>query len=444
MTVITWAPSRGTFDWSDAANWQGGVLPGTEDIARIWGSSGSSHVEVTSAVAVREVQMNALHTILVETSTGSITANTLDLVAGTMELGAANNFGPVTITDGTSIVQISADGALGRKPVSDQGGMIDATADTTFRNALTLHEDGDLAASAGHTLLLEGAFTATAPVQDQAVQIWFGNSGIIYNQTVATGTVELAGKSFTLAAPAEWIEIKSGTVTSASGGHSVEANEMFNQAAQVTLDAGATLNTGNFGTSVTLHDLTGAGTLESARYNTHIAGADFAGTFATGARIIADGTNVLTGNAGARFIMGAGTDSLDLSSMKSAFTLSAPSGSSATVIIGEGASHAHFLDFQAGHLTIDTVFADTDSVRYLDSAGRVQMVINHGPGGAMPTSLYFYGISTPGDIVVGNDGHGHLEFTYNTAPGEAHAQHDAAVASATAEAAFVPPSHDLF
>jgi cytoskeletal protein CcmA (bactofilin family) len=441
MATIVWGHTSGTGDWTTAADWQGGAEPTTADIAKF--SIGSSNqptyeIDVTTAVAVDEVLVNAANAFLSESASGSITAQTLNMGKGLISLNAVNSFAHVT---NAGLAEFSVDGAFGIHTIITSG-VFEAMANTEMHNPFEIKGTAQFDAAAGCTVKYLGAVTATT----SGPTIEFGSDAPI-NQGVqnATGTVELGGTSYSQpgTVSSTTIDIGSGTVLSGTGAHAVEADEMFSSALFINLDAGATLDVGHFGTNVSLRDLSGLGTLKDNSDATVITlqGATFDGNIVGGSKLTIVGGDTLGGGIGTTAItMGLGAN-LNLSTATGNFTISAPDDA-ATVTVG---SHTvnHFTDFQDGHLTIDTAFDEHDLVTFKETAAYTEMVVH--PGGSVAaTAFYFYGLTTPGDIVLGGDANGHLQVTYDAAAAEAHAQHDAAVAAAVADAAFVPPPHDLF
>ncbi|HEY2070843.1 MAG TPA: hypothetical protein VGG48_14910 [Rhizomicrobium sp.] len=438
MATILWNENSGTFDWTDPTQWEGGAVPGSGDTAKLSGTQHVSIAKIDTAIAVHEIIMNAVHSTIDEISTGSITATELDYISGTLILNAVNTF---TTVDIGSYVEIGADGALGKRAVFEQGGMIEADANVNFRNALNIQNDAQLSAKAGFTETTWGAISAdTLPeATDVSAQIFFGSTNALYGDANATGTVELGGTSFALnSEDGLIIEIMGGTVKSGSGQHALGADEMFNDATQVTLDSHTLLDVGHFGTAVTLSNLTGQGTLEDSgdAVTITLTAADFTGTISGNSKLATSGANVLAGGIGNASIAMAASSSLDLVEATGHYTLTS-AGLGARLTIGSGTVN-HIDGFNSGNLTIDTNFAQYDLVVFKSGDGYEQAVIHPGHGAAT-TSIYFYGLTSSAGINVGNDGSEHLQFTYG-----APAEHAAAIENAVAEASFVPMDHGLF
>ena len=91
--VIQWDGGAGTFNWADANNWVGNILPGSSDEAVI--GSGFAGITVTSSGNVAIQKLTCAATLQVNGGTFSLTSSTdsssttsLSLVGGTLD-GAA-------------------------------------------------------------------------------------------------------------------------------------------------------------------------------------------------------------------------------------------------------------------------------------------------------------------------------------------------------------------
>ena len=115
MASITWNGTSG--DWTDAADWNGGVVPGAADTADFTGA-GAYTVTLYSAVSVGGVVMDAANALFYDA--GSLTvAGTFSLQAGTFALayGSLNGgtlalAGGILAAEGGSLNGVAVQGAL--------------------------------------------------------------------------------------------------------------------------------------------------------------------------------------------------------------------------------------------------------------------------------------------------------------------------------------------
>lgn len=417
-------------DWSVGTNWSLGTPPTSSESA-IFRTDLPYRVDITTAVTARSLYLNAPALTLVESSTGSMTIRNMNFASGTSTLNGDNSFYTTTIN---ADVRIGSDHALGNRAVTLEAGHLTALSSMTLHNEIDVAiQDaiGSISVQTGDTLTLDGPLALSG-----------AGDGIVFGYN-ANGTVVIAGKSYSDTGPAPIVDIMYATVASGSAARNVAATGLFQSAGSIDITTG-TLDLTHFGAGLTtLHGLSGFGEVEntaSLRTLT-LSGADYDGNFAGKFALVAEGTNTLGGTLGTVGItMGAGTDTLDLSAAQGSFHISAPAGSNATVTVsGKPGQTDHFIDFQDGHLSIDTTFASDAHVTFTDRAGSVRVTVSPN-GGGTAGNLYFDGINSHTHFVVGNDGHGHLELTWS--PAEIGPSHDAAVQGAVAEASYVPPPHD--
>ncbi len=434
MATIIWENiSTPVSNWTTAADWQGGVVPGPADTAKIsigGGSEPTYEVDITTAIDVAAIVQASDISFLNESSAGSITTATLDLDHGILALNAVN---AITHAHINSIAEFSVDGAFGTNTIFANDGFLYGTTNLSLSNAVSFTDITGFDAAAGDTVKYLGSLTATS----NGPTIEFGSIGL-----GATGTVEIAGTSYTRdgGTAGSIIDVTAGTVISGTGAHSGAADAMFSDAGHVTINGGATLDVGHFGTAVTLTDLSGTGTVKdsSDAVTITLSGADFAGDISGNSKLDISGTNALGGDVGNTSIAMDAASSLDLTAATGHYTITS-AGAGSTLDIGSGTVN-HVDGFNSGNLTIDTTFDQHDLVVFKTGSGYEQAVIHPGHGAAT-TSVYFFGLTSSDGINVGNDGDGHLQFTFGA--GEAHAaMHTAAIEHAAADAAFVPTVHD--
>lgn len=415
---VKWIKTSGEGDWTTAANWDSGTVP-TGDVDVIFTKTGTYQVDITTAVDVFEIEMHTDGVTIMESSTGSITAHNLLMEEGTLELDGANDFQTAHFQFGRVIVgNADAFGSHLRYITLAETIALDFTISTTLHTAIDGANDMSIGASAGHTANLAGDF-ALGGAADATNSINFGGEG-------ESGTIKLGGKTFTQGPAPLTIDVSNGTVIGGSNAADHVAHDMFAYAESVSLDMGATLDVRQFGADVSLTDLHGGGTLKSAGNQIALTGADFDGTFSGNPNITATGTNTVGATFGhAFFTMGAGTDTLDLTLAKGKASISAPSGSAATVTVGAGAQ-TYFTDFSDGHVTARVAGGAGDHISYVEGSGFTRVVV-HDHAGIM--NLYLYGV-TQDDIHTGGDGHGNLMITV-------------AAAEIAAHQSFIPMPHDV-
>ncbi len=119
-----------------------------------------------------------------------------------------------------------------------------------------------------------------------------------------------------------------------------------------------------------------------------------------------------------------------------------PSGSTSTITVGEHTTE-HFTDFQDGNITLDVAAASSAHVTYIEDAGDIRMVVHPGMATKRSASIST-GVTSSDDLVLGDDGHGHLQVTWGGASeAPAHTAHDIDVANQAAAASFVHTTPDV-
>jgi hypothetical protein len=397
MATINWISTHGEFEWLDGANWSGGVVPGTADVANLH-SNAALQIDVDGAVNVGIIKFFDRNATLVEAADASITARVLEIGQGVLTLNAANSFAQVTFEGGTAL--IGNDHALGVKPISGDGFVEAVATSVNFHNAFDIAGIGGFGAAEGDTLKVSGALTFSSPTAGTGI-INFGTGG---------GLVSMTSTSFVSDVETYDVQLIAGRFKSGEAAHAQGANALFSGADTVFVDPPATLDIRDFGTNVTLNRLTGPGTLLGTGVTAHVTDPSFTGTLSN-VTMEVGGTGSIGGHPGhAAFTMAAGTDSLDFSGMlDGSIVVSAPEGSDATLTLGTKTT-AHFTDFAAGDLTLIVDVASNSHVSFTESGGTTRMAIHIG-GGASPILLFFEDVGVAGDLSLGDDGHGHLEVT---------------------------------
>jgi hypothetical protein len=142
-------------DWSTAADWSTGTVPGSGDAVTI-SAAGSYIVTISSADVASTLTFNASQAELSE-SAGSLTMSGYLLVdSGLVSLNTANTIGSVAVNGG--VLAFGNAGALGAGSVALNNGELLATATETLTNALTFSGTSTIAAADGTTLTLNGSF----------------------------------------------------------------------------------------------------------------------------------------------------------------------------------------------------------------------------------------------------------------------------------------------
>jgi len=208
--------------------------------------------------------------------------------AGVLTLGAASDYsGGTVINAGT--VALGDIGALGSGGVTLNGGTLRSNVTGTLANAIgvTASTTGTISAAAGQTLTLTGALTVG------------GSGALVVGSATETGLVAAGFGSATLSSPEGSLRVAGGTLRvdgSAFG-------TLLSSFSSTTIDSGATLNlNGQTGSSATIANLQGAGTLTNTAQTTVLAGS-FAGAITgtgglfktTGGTLVLTGTNTYSG-----------------------------------------------------------------------------------------------------------------------------------------------------
>ena len=240
MTAIAWkGPVNG--DWSNAADWAGGVVPGATDDVTIASSGATVTVSVAGEIA------NSLTTTL---SVLSITAGSLETLSFATMNGAFQQSGGlwkaygsgilfsggVSQTGGTLSVQQGM--LVSNSAFAEAGGLTQIYGGAQFTGPLTITKGevdlrggnmsvgGSLSISGSGTLALE---SGTATLSGTTVQ-----TGGLINQTggylVTTGSFTENGGTMSLAGGAEFkgtLALQSGTITTLGG--AIISEQSFSQ-----------------------------------------------------------------------------------------------------------------------------------------------------------------------------------------------------------------------
>jgi hypothetical protein len=409
---LHWAALSGEGDWTTAADWDTGTVPTGDEVAAL-DKAGTYQVDVNGDVTVEEIKVNAAGATLVESASGHLATRTFFIEDGTAELNAANDIQNIVAEGGALILGNTH--ALGSANVFATDTALVFSVDGTFHNAWGFGGASRIAATAGHTVNMAGNFG-------------FNDATVTFGGDGDTGTIKIAGSTFSIVSVnPSTIDIVSGTVMGGSNAADLAAGQMVADVSALHIESGATLDVRNFGANVTLNGLMGDGTVLSHGNNMTLTGANFNGTFSGNPVITATGTNSINGTFGhAMITMGAGTDSLSLGEANGKVTISAPSGSNATVLVGLH-TPIFFTDFSAGHVTIEVVGARGDHVSYIAGDGFERAVVHLGDGHV--DNFYLYGVTSPDQINVGHDASSDMLITY-------------AAAEIAAHQSFVPMPHD--
>jgi hypothetical protein len=430
-TFDFWNATSG--NWTDAARWSTGTVPDGNERSEVLAPNSPNPanppytIDITSAAVTRVLTITDPSATIDESAAGSLRTAEIDISAGTLILDGTNTSNLYDLS-GTALLEFNSGAALGNGLIGLDSGRLLATANAVLLNPFNvdmLIGTGSIGVTAGHTLRLEGQVTTQQ-------EIVFGQLGV-----TTSGTIQIMGAVVDSENPAR-ILIESGRVETVAG-HNAGAITLFNTAPGIFISNGnTTLDLSNFGNDVTLHSLDGSGIIRSsnAAMELHLTNADSGARLYGTMHVEADGTNALFGRLDDTLItMGAGTDYLDLSNVKDDnFTISAPSGSTVTVLIGKFGGT--YTDFQDGHLTIDTVYSSREPVTFSTTGSTTTLDIR-APSGKLASALVFDGITASSHFTIGDDGHGHMQITYDagTADIDAQVNHAIDVANAIAAAA---------
>src|SRR5215475_6296774 len=109
MALIKWKAAVNG-DWSTATDWSTGTVPTAADDVAI-NLVGNYTLTVTNPHAAKTLDFNAPGALLIESATGRLTLDTLQVDTGTVELNGANTIGATTLNGG--LLTLGRPGALG-------------------------------------------------------------------------------------------------------------------------------------------------------------------------------------------------------------------------------------------------------------------------------------------------------------------------------------------
>ena len=242
MTAISWKePISG--NWSDASDWSTDTVPTSADDVTIPGDSPYS-VAVDGADTANSLTLSNPLAALVE-NTGSLTiAGALTVNSGLASLNEANTIGSVAISGG--VVAFSDDGALGTGVVSMTGGELVSTQSRTLSNALQISGTSTIAAENG-TALTEDASTYALSAGTVLNIGTAAQRGPVYWATNDTSASNFSASYSVHVRGAELV---------ADDAH---LSLLLGNAAQTTVEAGASIDVNGFDT--TISNLLGAGAI---------------------------------------------------------------------------------------------------------------------------------------------------------------------------------------
>ena len=220
---------------------------------------------------------NASQAALIENA-GSLTmAGALTVDSGLVSLNKANTIGSVALAGG--VLAFGNGGALGAGSVTVSGGELLGTTSETLSNGLSFSGTSTTAAAHGTTLTETGFVNIAA------------NATLNFGALGQDGVVLWTPGGYSITAPFTF-HVVAGTL---KAGSSLVA-QMINFGAQpTTVDAGATLDLGGFGLSLT--DLLGAGAVidSGAAATLTLAAANFSGAISGPLSLVANGAVILSG-----------------------------------------------------------------------------------------------------------------------------------------------------
>ena len=367
MASISWKnPVSG--DWNVASNWSTGAVPTLGDDVTIMPAVAVINtpfiVTVSSADQANSLTFFVPQGALLENA-GSLTiagALTVDFESGFVSLNEANTIGSVTLAGG--VLAFGNGGALGTGTISMSGGELLGTANETIANPLAFSAargvTPTIAATHGTTL------NENAPNYSVSADTTLNFGSVGEDGTVLWHTGTGSGISF----PFPGVHVQAGTLKGADTSFSF----ILMNAAQTTVDAGATIDIGGFDT--TIADLTGAGAVTDggAAATLTLGAANFSGTISgplslvAGGAVVLNGANTYTGtttiNSGDSLQIGAGaTGSTGAGAISDAGTLtidasnaitfaSAISGAGVLSQIGTGVTAINSANTYSGGTTI--------------------------------------------------------------------------------------------
>ncbi|HEY1708601.1 MAG TPA: autotransporter-associated beta strand repeat-containing protein [Rhizomicrobium sp.] len=325
---------------------------------------------------------------------GSLTKNG----AGATTLSGANTYsGGTTLNTGELIIASAK--SLGTGALTLNGGELLANASMLLNNSLHTGGTDTIAVAHGKTLTL-----GNTPIVMGAGKLVFGDAAGHDGTIVLRDRLSLDDPTHTT------VEVKAGTVTQ---GVEDVLSAVLTNVAGTALDSGATIDAGGHGLGI--NGLTGAGTLTNSGASTNIfleGTTNFAGSITGHANVNVSGNAALTGNE--RFIGALTIDGAFTVRLQGLFAevVKFASGSGTLLLSLPGNFTGTIQGFQAG-TTVDlrNIKSSGDRLHY-DTATHILTVSD----GSHSDQLHFAGSYVQGDFAVKDDGTGHVDLIFQTAP----------------------------
>ena len=263
-------------NWANADRWSGGLVPTAVDDVQIT-APGTYFFTISTAALADTLFISEPGVTVRETAAGSITADDVQLSAGTLELRAANTITQTTVSGG--LLKLGHASALGTGVLELNGGETLGTITETIANDMLAGGTPTIAAAHGTVLTLDGHIGVGAGTR------------LLFGEGANDGTVVVSFSSMSVS-PSRIIEVGAGTL--ATDGTSL--NTLLSGSAMTQIDAGATLDASDH--ALTLGALAGAGTLTNTGasiVNISMTGGTFAGTVAGQTLLQIEGSTTFTG-----------------------------------------------------------------------------------------------------------------------------------------------------
>jgi hypothetical protein len=174
VATISWISTTGG-DWSDGANWSGGVVPGAADDA-VMALSNAETITISTAETVQAVSFDDPAATFIETATGTlVAAGDVAIDAASVDIGGPLDAGGNVTIDAAASIDIGGPLVAGGALSGAGGGTVTLSTLNSIANLGTIEEAGTLVAGALSGTVSVGA--VFSPANTIAALGTFGPAG---------------------------------------------------------------------------------------------------------------------------------------------------------------------------------------------------------------------------------------------------------------------------
>ncbi len=342
--TITWSGAGANTNWSNAANWQGGVVPGAADRAAFTGIAPTASVTVDAPVTVigidfaGDANYNLTGSLVTVTGTTPFTVTSSTVGIFTLQTGVTFTAASPTL----SVVTTASPGAqlnLLKGLTTFAGGTVQLQAGTAPFGQILLQNVRETAATAyvvsGNAAYFQGTNVVTGPITCNGRSLGgngpkpFGTASIVMNQGVLSIISASSGTTtgpVTLQAPPNSTNVTQASLLNSTGPLKIQGTlnasntQIINALANITV-------TGKLGGGAVL-EIEGPGTVEFDGANGTFSGVlnvDSPTTFVFGANSVLDSSARL-GVTGGSLIVGPTTQTVSAFSCSGSVAISVGQG----------------------------------------------------------------------------------------------------------------------